>query len=164
MKYHISKETLKARNKAIAKALKGKPKSKEHRRNLSLSRVGMSEKSKTKGATMLGKHHTAEVKKRLGEMMVERLKTGWVPWHRTEACHYVGKRKLAWQYEPEGFPTRCGIYVPDFFVYDWHCFVEVKGCLIPRIMRKLADFREEYSQFKLVVYDGEDLKSLGIMI
>ncbi len=35
---------------------------------------------------------------------------------------------VKYEYEPEGFLTEDGTtYLPDFFVRDWNCYVEVKG-------------------------------------
>jgi hypothetical protein len=34
---------------------------------------------------------------------------------------------ILYQYEPEGFQLVCGWYLPDFFIPQWDCFIEVKG-------------------------------------
>ena len=34
---------------------------------------------------------------------------------------------LRWDYEPEGFTTAAGRYLPDFYVHDWGQWVEIKG-------------------------------------
>lgn len=47
---------------------------------------------------------------------------------RTEArwAMLFDKSSLRFQYEPEGYELYSGRYVPDFLIYDWDCFFEVK--------------------------------------
>lgn len=35
--------------------------------------------------------------------------------------------RVAWQYEPEGFRTEAGIYLPDFYLPEVETYVEIKG-------------------------------------
>lgn len=49
---------------------------------------------------------------------------------RTEArwAVFFDHLKIKWVYEPEGYKLPSGdLYLPDFWLPDWHLFVEVKG-------------------------------------
>jgi hypothetical protein len=48
---------------------------------------------------------------------------------------------LEWQYEPQGFDTPYGAYLPDFYIPDWDTWMEVKGEL-PVDLRREAFFAD----------------------
>lgn len=48
---------------------------------------------------------------------------------------------LSWMYEPEGFESNGQRYLPDFYIKNWECFVEVKNPVNPA--------KEKYRDFAL---------------
>lgn len=58
---------------------------------------------------------------------------------------------LTWTYEPELFQTSAGSYVPDFWINEAQCFVEVKGYESAYAAEKLVAFVTEYPDKELVV-------------
>ena len=63
------------------------------------------------------------------------------------------KRKFSYNFD------KLRYYVPDFFLPDIECYVEVKGWKTPKDEAKWLQFPE-----KLVVLSGSDLQSLGLDI
>jgi hypothetical protein len=68
--------------------------------------------------------------------------------------------RLTWTYEPELFRTSEGGYVPDFWVVEAQCYVEVKGYENSYVTRKLDAFAREFSQHELVV--ARDIGFVGM--
>lgn len=138
--------------------------------------------NKIKGriSTFKGHHHTKATKELASIRMIERLKNGFIPYTRAvytrgkvkvwmrstwevAFANWLDKYKLTWDYEPDGFKTSRGRYLPDFFVHEWHSFVEIKGAKIKAAMQKLKAFKREYPQFKLKTYDGIKLRRIGVL-
>jgi hypothetical protein len=79
------------------------------------------------------------------------------------------------EYEPQGFVTSSGAYLPDFFVNEWRTWIEIKPWLAATELAshccKLRDVEKATSQCALVVYGPPDLirgamifSSLGSMV
>lgn len=39
---------------------------------------------------------------------------------------FMDRLGIKWEYEPEGYQTKYGLYLPDFFLPELECFAEVK--------------------------------------
>jgi len=52
---------------------------------------------------------------------------------------------LEWQYEPQGFDTPFGPYLPDFYIPIWGAWMEVKGEM-PTDLRREAFFADSVAQ------------------
>lgn len=82
---------------------------------------------------------------------------------RLEARWYVFFEALGLraEYEPQGFVTSSGAYLPDFFVNEWRTWIEIKPWLASTEYvlhcRKLRDIEKATSQCALVVYGPPDL-------
>jgi len=50
-------------------------------------------------------------------------------------------------------------YCPDFYIYDWNCYIEVKG-----YKTELDDIKWEQFKESLQIWDKNKLLSLGISI
>lgn len=139
-------------------------------------------KIKGRVSTFLGRHHTKASKKKLSISTSSRLQQGWFPYRKCLYEHdrrnvaiwmrsswevafaeYLDDLELTWSYEPKTFELSIGGYTPDFYVKDWHSYVEIKGAEWIESMRKLRYFPRE-TGLKLLIYKQKDLVSLGVLI
>lgn len=58
---------------------------------------------------------------------------------------------IKWQYEPEGFETSAGWYLPDFYLPELNMWVEVKGVMSEEDEKKIDAFRNDTGQMTLVL-------------
>ena len=110
--------------------------------------------TKGKPSTFLGKKHTEESKKKLSDKINERYTNGWEcvagrckkysysspiageikvdgSWELI-FCRYADASGLTWTRNTKRFgyikpDGKSSTYLPDFFVEEWNCYVEVKG-------------------------------------
>jgi len=68
---------------------------------------------------------------------------------------------LTWTYEPELFRTSAGGYVPDFWIEEAQCFVEVKGYATAYALGKLTAFVAENPDKELLVI--RDIGFIGMV-
>lgn len=74
------------------------------------------------------------------------------------------RRRIDVLYEPETFKLSSGkAYTPDFYNSKDDSYVEVKGLLREGDKDKIATFRAEYPQHKLVVLTKKELFDLGFV-
>jgi predicted nuclease of restriction endonuclease-like RecB superfamily len=73
----------------------------------------------------------------------------WLLWKGKEYC-----------YEPEVFQVGGRGYCPDFWVYDWKIWLEVKGLWSGGAREKVGEFLRDGSR-KLVVVEKELYERLG---
>lgn len=75
---------------------------------------------------------------------------------------WLDEHQLDWKYEPKSFKCDFGTYNPDFYVYNWQQYVEVKGREFEKSMRKF-----NYMKFKrpndFILFGEKELRSLGIL-
>lgn len=62
---------------------------------------------------------------------------------------WCDQNNLSWEYEKQQIPVGKGWYVPDFFIKQWNCFVEVKGFWRPDAKEKFDLVSKEH-KIKLV--------------
>lgn len=78
---------------------------------------------------------------------------------------WLDSKKLHWEYEP--LITRLKeinmCYCPDFYVKEWKKFVEVKGYLSEDGKKKIEAFKEKFGDKKLIVVDEKEMKRLGLI-
>jgi hypothetical protein len=139
----------------ISAALKGKPKSVEHRRKLSESKRGVNHPNFGKKAKGHGKRHWYKCPN--GETVS--MRSGW----EVAYAEYLDNNGVKWLYEPTTFTLPSGnAYTPDFHLLSTGEYVEVKGWLTAEHKRRMADFRNTYPWHTLVLADKTYLISLGI--
>ena len=58
---------------------------------------------------------------------------------------FFHKLNLKFEYEAEGYQLPSGWYLPDFFIHDWDCFIEIKpkGRLEPDAVVKGFELQQE---------------------
>lgn len=74
----------------------------------------------------------------------------WLLWKGQEYC-----------YEPTIFQVAGEGYCPDFWVYEWGIWLEVKGLWLGRARRKVRSFVFEYTTERLAVVDQDLYRELG---
>jgi hypothetical protein len=77
---------------------------------------------------------------------------------------------IRWRYEPQTFPITWDeagnvieSFTPDFFLEDYHLFIELttlKQSLVTRKNRKVRRFKEIYPQYPIRIFYGRDYRSL----
>lgn len=66
-----------------------------------------------------------------------------------QIAKFFVREGIEYQYEKYWFPVGTTIYIPDFFLPQYLCFVEVKGLYGVGSKNKLKKFREENTNVKL---------------
>ena len=129
--------------------------------------------------------HTDETKLKLSNIIKERYKNGWeckcgrAPKIQYESliagnikidgswelkvAQYLDKIKVSWIRNKKRFDyvnekNTISTYCPDFFVYDWNTYIEVKGYQTDKDLLKWAQFVEP-----LIVWKKKELKELNII-
>ena len=110
--------------------------------------------NKGKVGTFTGKRHSDNTKRKMSELMKQRYDSGWEcvagrckkysysspiagdikvdgGWELV-FCKYADAQGLNWKRNTQRFPYikpdgKPSTYLPDFFVEDWSCYIEVKG-------------------------------------
>ena len=71
---------------------------------------------------------------------------------------YLDSNDLAFQYEQYVIPYHDATgkrhhYIPDFWIPDWHVFIEVKGYLPPEQAEKMQCVYAEHPEFTILMFD-----------
>lgn len=128
-----------------------------------------------------GVGHTAETRKKMSESFENGRKMGYntywgkgvyydTPnqsrvWMRSgwevKVADYLTENSVVWYYEYEWLTiSENKRYLPDFFLPEYNCYIEVKGRKKERDMEKLMVAKKKYS---ILLWDGEELLKLGII-
>lgn len=70
-----------------------------------------------------------------------------------KVARILDELQLTWIYEPRKFRTSAGGFIPDFWIDEAACYLEVKGYEHANAAEKLAAFRQEYPYELVVVRD-----------
>lgn len=62
---------------------------------------------------------------------------------------------LKWEYEKEGFDLEGTWYLPDFWLPDWHLWVEIKGATPTHDEKKKCQFLAKLSKYNVLLLAGE---------
>ena len=85
------------------------------------------------------------------------MRSGW----EVKTADYLTENNVDWYYEYEWLVIGEGKrYLPDFFLPEHNCYVEVKGRKKERDMEKFMLAKEKY---EVLLWDGEELLRLGII-
>lgn len=76
---------------------------------------------------------------------------------------FLDSRNLTWEYEPKRFYFENCSYLPDFYVYEWFSYIEIKGWLKDSDIDKIKLFYEKYPDEELIVFDYQILNKLNII-
>jgi len=80
-----------------------------------------------------------------------------------KVCKYLDENKINWRRNNKRFAyknenNKTSTYKPDFFIYDWDSYLEVKGCKTSLDLLKWAQFTE-----KLIIWEFKELKDRNIL-
>jgi len=87
------------------------------------------------------------------------LRSSW----EIRVANYLFEHGTQWEYEPKTFEMGEMTYTPDFYLLDLDEYIEVKGWMSPKAMRKVDTFRRWYPNIKLDIWDSKRMISLGIL-
>lgn len=125
--------------------------------------------------------HTDETKKKMSQAFVNGRKMGYnthwgkgsyydTPnqgrvWMRSgwevKTANYLTENDTDWYYEYKWLPvTESMSYLPDFYLPEFDCYIEVKGRKKGKDMEKIRSAQKEY---KILLWDGEELLRRGII-
>lgn len=141
--------------RTTGECLKGKPKSIEHRKNLSISKRGPKHPNFGKKGKIHGTRHWYTCP----DGKVVSMRSTW------EVCYaeYLKKQGVSFLYEPITFTLPDGAaYTPDFLLLKSETFVEVKGWLTPEHRERIRCFKEAFPEKPFILADKQYLQSLGI--
>ncbi len=155
--------------KLIAEAEIGFHHSEETKQLMSEQHLGKSHKMSEEGlkniriAVAAGNRNPKNIEKRARHMAhkkykhiapngsITKMRSRW----EVRYAHYLDSQNYVWEYEPKGFRTSLGLYLPDFYIVDldeWH---EVKGYMYRKAQEKIDAFRIEYPNEKFVLISEE---------
>lgn len=76
-------------------------------------------------------------------------------------ARYLDEHGIGFEYEPERFSLSTHeTYVPDFWVQAWNAFVEIKGWLGFARTQKVRQFRIDYPNRAILLFNGRHLNAL----
>ena len=81
---------------------------------------------------------------RTGTYYSKKLKTFFMSKYEETVALFLAAHNIWYQYEAYWFPIVKTIYIPDFYLPDYGCFLEVKGAYGIGSKNKLASFRIAY--------------------
>jgi hypothetical protein len=64
---------------------------------------------------------------------------------------WLTEQGIVWSFEQWVFSVRRGWYIPDFYLPDYHCFIETKGGWAPGSKTKMRNFYAQYPKAELLV-------------
>jgi hypothetical protein len=171
--------------KKMSKSHKGEIKSEATRAYFSARFTG-------KGNPFYGKKHSLELQTQINISRSASIKRGknsnfygriyhgkgqWVEcsvgriWVRSSwelaTVKYLDKQGLAWNYEPKAFKFKLNelevTYTPDFYIEELGIYIEVKGYWREDAKAKFAEFKLQYPEIEIEVWDKQVLKERGIL-
>lgn len=76
---------------------------------------------------------------------------------------YLDSKSILWLYEFEKFDLGNITYTPDFFLPQFEKFIEIKGWVNSKSMKRVMLFQKQYP-FNVEILNREDLLSLGVLV
>lgn len=130
----------------------------------------------------LGRTHTSESKQKISSSLAGnrnanhrgdrqsyydgdlRMDSRW----EVSTANYLQENNYAWRYSPSGFMLSDGrVYYPDFFTYDLDDkldhLIEVKGYFREENKQKFEQFKSEYPEIHIELWQKTELKERGII-
>lgn len=140
--------------KKISQALKGKSKSEEHRKKLSLSKSGVNNPNFGKPS-----RHAKRCWYICPNGSTVSMRSNW----EVAYAEWLNQNNIQWEYEPKTFILNDGsAYTPDFYLNATDEFIEVKGWFTDDHKNRVAKFRNANPNCKLTIADKQYLEGLGI--
>lgn len=85
------------------------------------------------------------------------MRSGW----EVKTANYLTEKDIDWYYEYKWLPvTESMSYLPDFYLPEFDCYIEVKGRKKDKNMEK---FELAQKKYKVLLWDGEELLKRGII-
>lgn len=81
--------------------------------------------------------------------------------YEAKVAEFLHDAEIQYEYEPYCFKVRKNIYVPDFYLPDHDCFIEVKGYFGLGSKSKLSKFLEDYPDVNLIMIPWTVRKELN---
>lgn len=85
-------------------------------------------------------------KHRQGSYYSEELKTFFMSKYEESVALFLRDNSLKYAYEDYYFPVATTVYIPDFYLPEQGCFLEVKGAYGVGSKNKMARFRTTYPE------------------
>lgn len=78
---------------------------------------------------------------------------------------YLDELKIRWEFEKHGemienFSGTKVHYIPDFFLPEYNCYIEIVNNMDSRLRNKLYCFQTQYTNKKLFVLDRKSLRDM----
>jgi predicted nuclease of restriction endonuclease-like RecB superfamily len=73
---------------------------------------------------------------------------------------WCDRYNITWQYEPKTFRFKQSAYTPDFYLPEFHIFIEIKGYFPSKIRQKLYRFKKFFPYLNLLVITEREYKKL----
>ena len=70
---------------------------------------------------------------------------------------------IKWEYEPKTFNLGKTTYLPDFYLLEFNCWIEIKGWWRDDAKEKFKQFNKKYNNLNIKLFDKEKLKQLGVI-
>ncbi|KJE27433.1 hypothetical protein LG52_33 [Geobacillus kaustophilus] len=89
----------------------------------------------------------------------EKLKRGFRSNWEVELAELLAELGIEFLYEPKRFHFRAEreSYLPDFYLPEFNCWIEVKGYMDKRSLRRIKLFRKYYGkQYAFILYEKEE--------
>jgi hypothetical protein len=81
-------------------------------------------------------------------------------------AYFLDCSNIKWKYEPKAFEltidSKKRFYIPDFYLPEFDCWIEIKGWFKPQAKKKMKIFKKKYS-VNIKIFDGKILNQIGVI-
>jgi len=78
-------------------------------------------------------------------------------------AYFLDLSGIKWLYESKAFDLKHSTYIPDFYIPEWDCYIEIKGWWRKDAKEKFRLFKKQYLKTNIVIINKNKLEKLGVL-
>ena len=78
-------------------------------------------------------------------------------------AYFLDCSNIKWKYEPKRFYMNNYTYLPDFYLPEFNCYIEIKGWFPKKSKKRFDTFKRKYPKLNIKLLMYKKLKELGIL-